>query len=225
MCGRYVLKTLPQKIMEAIGVIVGPLPELFPRYNIAPTQQVPVVRLDKEGARRLSLVKWGLVPSWAKDPSIGNRQINARAETVSERPAFRDAFARRRCLVPADGFYEWHTTGAGKQPIFIHRADDRPFCFAGLWERWHDPDSDADMDSMTIITTTPNRLMAPIHNRMPVILGQGAYDPWLNRDTPPQRLGELLVPAPDDGWLAQAVSTHVNNPRNDDAECVRPIDG
>jgi putative SOS response-associated peptidase YedK len=224
MCGRYVLKTLPEKIMQAIGLIVGPIPELFPRYNIAPTQAVPVVRLDKDGARRLSIVKWGLIPSWAKDPSIGNRQINARAETLTQRPAYRDAFARRRCLVPADGFYEWRTNPDGKQPMLIHRDDHGLFCFAGLWERWHDAQADADVDSMTIITTSPNPLMSPIHNRMPAILAPEHYAIWLDRATPPERLGELLRPSPDTGWRAEPVSKHVNNPRNDDPLCAQPID-
>lgn len=211
------------RIIEAIGPVTTAMNVQFPpRYNIAPTQNVPVVRLDKDDHRILSLVHWGLIPSWAKDASVGNRMINACAETAAEKPAFRTALARRRCLVPADGFYEWKRTTSGKQPMFIHRRNDGLFCFAGLWERWRDP-AGKDIDSMTILTTLPNALMREIHDRMPVIIEPDDYAPWLMRDTPVEQIQTLLKPAVLDDLVAEPVSNRVNSPAVDAPSCVEPI--
>lgn len=197
------------------------LEPLQPRFNIAPTQPVAVVRFGP-GARQLAWLKWGLVPSWARDASIGNRLINARAESVADKPAFRTAFRRRRCLVLADGFYEWRRTGAKKQPFFIRLRDDRPFAFAGLWESWEGADH-SSLETCTILTTGPNELMKPIHDRMPVILASDDYEHWLDPAVQePEQLAPLLRPYPSDAMLALAVGTHVNNPRNDGPECIVP---
>jgi putative SOS response-associated peptidase YedK len=221
MCGRYTVRgILP--VAELFGIS---LPAEFqqPRYNIAPTQDVLVVRAapDAPGqGRRGDLLRWGLVPHWAQDPSVGNRMINARAETAAERPAFRDAMKRRRCLVPADGFYEWKapTTGKRKQPHLIRMKDDRPFAFAGLWECWgHGADR---VESFTILTTSPNELVAPIHDRMPVIVAPGDYDRWLDPKVDSAGVKELLRPYDAGEMVAQPVGTHVNNPANDTPECV-----
>jgi len=223
MCGRFVLRTPLMRIIEAIGPVTTAMNVQFPpRYNIAPTQNVPVVRLDKDDHRILSLVHWGLIPSWAKDASVGNRMINACAETAAEKPAFRTALARRRCLVPADGFYEWKRTTSGKQPMFIHRRNDGLFCFAGLWERWRDP-AGKDIDSMTILTTSPNALMREIHDRMPVIIEPDDYAPWLMRDTPVEQIQTLLKPAVLDDLVAEPVSNRVNSPAVDAPSGVEPI--
>lgn len=197
------------------------LEPLQPRFNIAPTQPVAVVRFGP-GARQLAWLKWGLVPSWARDASIGNRLINARAESVADKPAFRTAFRRRRCLVLADGFYEWRRSGAKKQPFFIRLRDDRPFAFAGLWESWEGADH-SSLETCTILTTGPNELMKPIHDRMPVILASDDYEHWLDPAVQePEQLAPLLRPYPSDAMLALAVGTHVNNPRNDGPECIVP---
>ncbi len=198
-------------------------PPLAPRFNIAPTQPVAAVRLVPEsGQRQLAFLKWGLVPAWAKDRTIGNRLINARAESVAEKPAFRAAFRRRRCLVVADGFYEWQRSGARKQPYFIRLRDDRPFAIAGLWESWEGPAHSA-LETCTLITTGPNELMEPIHNRMPVILARDDYDRWLDPAIQePDALCPLLRPYPTSAMLALPVSPHVNNPRNDDPKCIAP---
>jgi len=196
-------------------------PQLPLRFNIAPTQDVAVVRLAKAGGgRELLTMHWGLIPSWAKDPKIGNRMINARAESVAEKPSFRAAFRRRRCLVPADGYYEWQkTTGRSKQPYLFHRRDDGPFAFAGLWEHWEK--GQGPLQSCTIITTEANDLARPIHDRMPVILSPGDYDAWLD---PSNGGGEpllaLLAPYEGDDLVAEPVSTYVNKPTNDDPRCV-----
>ena len=208
--------------------------DLHPRYNIAPTQEVPVVRLDSDsGDRKLSLVRWGLVPSWAKDPSIGNRMINARSETVAEKPSFRSAFRRRRCLVVADGYYEWKKTEDGKQPYHIRMQDERPFAMAGLWETWHGPPADGDapqpasagFESCTVITTQSNEVTAPIHDRMPVILHEQDWPRWLDVETdwPKNQLLKLLEPWNGDDLTMQIVSKHVNNPRHEGAECLQLV--
>jgi putative SOS response-associated peptidase YedK len=224
MCGRFTLRVKPQAIAAEFGLASVPL--LEPRYNIAPTQPVAAVRLDPAtGARRLDLLRWGLVPAWADDPSIGNRLINARAETVAERAAFRQAFLARRTIVIADEFYEWGRRGDGcKQPFLIRRRDDRPFGFAGLWEHWER--QDGAVESCTVITTEANTLVQPIHSRMPVILKPEDYRFWLdpaNRDR--VTLGELLVPCPADELVAYPVSMLVNAAANDRAECAKPVGG
>lgn len=220
MCGRYSLSASGEKLAEQFQL--AEIPELAPRYNIAPTQEVAVVRQCAEG-RQLALLRWGLIPSWAKDPSIGARMINARAETVAEKPAFRSAFVRRRCLVPADGFYEWKRTAGGKQPFFFQMRDGRPLAFAGLWEQWKSPDG-GQIESYTILTTDANELLRPVHDRMPVILPPDAYDLWLDPDVQkPNVLLALLHPYPEEAMTAYPVSMRVNSPANDDPQCIAPV--
>src|SRR5258708_32718983 len=179
MCGRYTLAESPRKLAKRFDVPETPdLPFDGQRFNIAPTQQVPIVGLGKE-AREMTLARWGLIPSWAKDSKIGNSLINARADTVAEKPAFRSAFKRRRCLIPADGFYEWKTGEKVKQPYYIHLKDGQPFAFAGLWEQWEPPEGES-VRSCAIITTDANDLMRPLHHRMPVILDPKHYATWLD---------------------------------------------
>jgi putative SOS response-associated peptidase YedK len=215
MCGRYLLTTPVDALSQLFRF--GERPNLGPRYNIAPTQDVPVVRRSRDGARReLILVRWGLVPWWADDPRIGNRLINARAETLERTPAFRDAYRRRRCLVPADGFFEWRKEGRRRQPLLIRRRDLAPFAFAGLWERWKQPDGGV-LRSCTIVTCPANALLAPVHDRMPVILAEPDHDVWLNSETDGR---PLLRPCPADWLEAIPVSSRVNSPANDDPECL-----
>jgi putative SOS response-associated peptidase YedK len=215
VCGRYTLKTPAGEIAAEFSL--KSLPELRPRYNVAPSQDVLIVR-EGDDAPCAELVRWGLVPFWARDPSIGNRMINARAETVREKPAFRAAFAKRRCLVIADGFYEWQRAPGGKRPYRIRRRDDGVFAFAGLWDEWGTgPDR---LRSCTILTTAPNALVGRIHDRMPVILGGGALEEWLCAGTDPARCAALLVPCPEDELEAFEVSTLVNSPANDRPECL-----
>lgn len=242
MCGRYSLTT-PAEAMRHLFGFAGALPNLPARYNIAPTQLVPVVRLVQEqhlrggpgkaagegelGTRELVQLRWGLIPSWAKDASIGNRLINARAEGLAEKPSFRAAFRARRCLVPADGFYEWQATPQGKRPYRIGlkggRAEALPlFAFAGLWERWEKASDGAPIESCTIVTTAANELLAPIHERMPVILPQDGYAAWLAPATPPAEALALLKPYPAAAMLLYPVSKRVNSVRFDDALCIAP---
>lgn len=220
MCGRYTLSTRPEVIAEMFGVVE--VPRIEPRFNIAPTQSVPVVREDaRRGERSVALLHWGLIPSWAEDPRIGNKMINARSETVVSKPSFRSAFKSRRCLVVTDGFYEWRKTPGGKQPYLIRRPDASPFAFAGLWEFWRG--AGEPIESCTILTTEANELMRPLHDRMPVILAPESYEAWLdpsNKDT--DRLQELLVPEPDGKLVAFPVSKRVNSPSNDDPSLVEP---
>lgn len=221
MCGRFTLTTSPEQLRAAFYGLTVP-DQIQPRYNIAPTQPVAVVAND--GNFKLDYFIWGLIPSWAKDPSIGNRMINARAETLAEKPSYRAAFQRRRCLVLADGFYEWRQEpdSRSKTPIFIRLDSGKPFAFAGLWENWNAPDG-SNILSCTIITTEPNSLMQTIHNRMPVILPKEAFPTWLEpREVAPQRLQELLIPFPAERMVAYPVSTLVNSPANDDPRCITP---
>jgi putative SOS response-associated peptidase YedK len=191
VCGRYVVKSPSAKLKVKFHLDEVPLFE--PRYNVAPTQLVPAVR-QEDGKRRLAMLRWGLIPSWAKDAKIGYRLINARSDTVATKPSFRSAFKRRRCLVAADGFYEWKRDGKVKQPFFIHRRDEEPFAFAGLWEGWENPEDGKEVQSCSLITTEANELMAPIHDRMPVILAESAYDRWLDAGEPVSDLQSLLKP-------------------------------
>ncbi|MCH7813503.1 MAG: SOS response-associated peptidase, partial [Planctomycetes bacterium] len=175
-------------------------------------------------SRRLELLRWGLIPSWAKDPAIGARMINARSETAAEKPSFRAAFRRRRCLLPADGFYEWQRSGRVKQPYYIRLKHGPPFALAGLWEQWHSPDGSL-VETCTILTTEPNELVKPLHNRMPVLLTPDVFDLWLDPAmTDPARIQPLLRPCPPEQMIAQPVTTHVNSPRNDDPACIQPLD-
>jgi putative SOS response-associated peptidase YedK len=220
MCGRFTLRTNAAALVEHFG---GELPFDVPlRYNIAPTQPVATVRISPDdGCRHWQMVRWGLIPSWAKEESIGNRMINARAETLTEKPAFRAAWRRRRCLIPADGYYEWQKTGKSKQPFYIRLRDDSPFAMAGLWESWMNPATGAPVESCTVITTDANELTRPIHDRMPVILHAADYDRWLDPQLPNlDRLRELLRPFDSLAMRADPVSTLVNNPRNDNPRCV-----
>ncbi|HUG93913.1 MAG TPA: SOS response-associated peptidase [Planctomycetaceae bacterium] len=220
MCGRYNLRTPTQQLVEFFDLALAP--ELEPRYNIAPTQPVAAIRRTARG-RELSLVRWGLIPSWADDPKIGDRMINARADSVATKPAFRSAFKRRRCLIPADGFYEWKKSG-GKtnQPYQIGLQDGRPFAFAGLWEHWAREGD--EIESCTILTTDANELVAGLHDRMPVILDETAYDRWLDPELDDRdELESLLLPFPARRMKAWPVSTVVNNPRNETPECLDPL--
>ena len=222
MCGRYTLTSSGDAVAEAFDLAA--VPELAPRFNIAPTQEVAAVRLPEGGGgRTLDLLRWGLIPFWAKDPGIGNKMINARSETVAEKPAFKNAFKRRRCLVPADGFYEWRKELEGpKQPFFIHLRRGGPFAIAGLWEHWEGPDG--VIDSCTLLTTSPNQLMEPLHDRMPVILHREDFDLWLDpavRD--PERLTHLLAPYPAEEMEAWPVSRFVNRPGNDSPRCIEVL--
>jgi putative SOS response-associated peptidase YedK len=231
MCGRYAFFTPIEAMTRLFGVGEVHARELTPRYNIAPTQEVPIVRSspflegDAAGAplRELALARWGLVPFWAKDSSIGNRMINARGETVAQKPAFRAAFRKRRCLVPSDGFYEWVKTDAGKQPWYIHAAGGEPLAFAGLWELWDPPDGGAPLASCTIITTGANEFMRPLHDRMPVMLDAAGREAWLDATSAPQDLQALLAPAPDELLEAWPVSRRVNSPFNEDPTLVEPL--
>jgi len=222
MCGRFTLRASPRELVEMFELFREP--ELVPRYNIAPTQQVAAVRRGERG-RELTLLHWGLVPSWSKDPRMGARMINARSETVAEKPSFRSAFRRRRCLIPANGFYEWKKLGSrAKQPVLITLEDDLPFAFAGLWEHWHGPDR-TEMESCTIITTEANELLREVHDRMPVILPARDYNRWLDpRTDQREEIEPLLVPYPADAMKYHPVSTLVNNPRNEAPECIEPLE-
>jgi putative SOS response-associated peptidase YedK len=221
MCGRYTLAESPRKLAKRFAVPETPdLPFDGQRYNIAPTQQVPIVR-QRDNAREMVLAKWGLIPSWAKDMKIGNQLINARADTVATKPSFRSAFKARRCLIPADGFYEWQKTQDGKQPVYIRMKDKEPFAFAGLWERWRPEEGEA-VESCTIITTDANELMGPTHNRMPVILAPSDYATWLKMDEKPEMLTALLKPFPPDQMEAYPISKLVNNPRNQGEKLIEP---
>lgn len=201
--------------------------EHAPRYNIAPSQGILAVRAAPDGgdgAREAAVLRWGLVPSWAKDPDIGNRMINARAETVAEKPSFRAAFRRRRCLVPATGFYEWRAASGPKQPYTIGMADGGPFAMAGLWEHWTEPDG-AAVETCAILTTEANELLRPIHARMPVIVAPSDFDLWLDPALAmPELLAPLLRPFDAAAMAAHPVSRHVNNVRNDDPACLEPVD-
>lgn len=203
---------------------------LSERYNVAPSQVAPVVRMTKDGGRGLFMLRWGLIPSWAKDTKFGYKTINARAETVATQPAFRSAFKKRRCLVPVSGFYEWKTVPGSKtkQPYYISAADEEPLVFAGLWEWWRDPadESAEPIESFTIITTTPNELMGEIHNRMPVILSREDFGLWLDdANEGDEAVRGLLRTYPSELMMARKVSTLVNSPKNDSPECAQPIDG
>lgn len=218
MCGRYRLSAV-ERIEERFEAEHSA--ELRPRYNIAPSQAVPIVR-QEDGRRTISRVRWGLVPFWAKDVSIGYKMINARSETVLQKPAFRDCLAKRRCLIPADGFYEWMKVGARKQPFYFGMKDDSLFAFAGLWDRWQ-PSDGGTVESCTILTTSANSLVADLHDRMPVILPREHYKAWLA--APPSeasKLVDFLVPF-DPGLMRRyEVSSLVNSPQNDSPDCIMP---
>jgi putative SOS response-associated peptidase YedK len=221
MCGRYTLSAPdPAAIRARFGIDESI--EVRRRFNVAPGDDVLAVTTDREGSPRGELLRWGLVPSWAKAPDTGLKMINARLETVAERPAFRRAFERFRCLILADGFYEWRPTpGAPKQPFHITRADGEPFSFAGLWSIWHAPDG-GKLRTCTILTTSANATIAPLHDRMPVILASDAEPDWLGTDTPADRLSEILAGLPAGQTALTQVSLAVNDARYDGPECLAP---
>ena len=222
MCGRFTLTTELKQIAERFAAPLPPAaPTTKPRWNIAPTQSVIVV--NDTGARQLVAMRWGLVPSWATDPSIGNRMINARAETIAEKPAFCVALKKRRCIIPADGFYEWQQTGKLKQPVRIVLKSREPFGFAGLWEQWTSPTGD-DLLSCTIITTAANELLKAVHERMPVILSREDEVVWLDpKIQDPETLLPLLKQYPSELMEYYPVSREVNSPANDVPQCIVPI--
>jgi putative SOS response-associated peptidase YedK len=222
MCGRYTLTSSAAEIHEAFGPFELPL-DYRARYNIAPTQDVLAVVRAEEGRSRAGWLRWGLVPFWAKDPGTGSRMINARAETAHEKPAFRAAFERRRCLILADGFYEWQKTAGGKVPTWLHLADRRPFALAGLWERWSPPDGGEPLHTCTIVTTQANDFVRRVHDRMPVILPREAAGIWLDAGADQASLRAVLRSYQGDDITAYKVSTLVNSPRNDLPECIVPV--
>ena len=229
MCGRFT-QVLSWPELRDLMELEGPMLDLAPRYNVAPGQQIAAVRREPDG-RRLGMLRWGLIPGWAADPAIGHRLINARAETASSKPSFRGAFRSRRCLIPASGFYEWQRAGAVRRPYLIGRGDGRLLAFAGLWERWtvrrgatlggslaaHEPGD--VIETCTILTTSANETVAPVHHRMPVILPPEAFEPWLGGEHLP------LGPCAAELLAARPVSTLVNNPRADDPRCLEPPAG
>jgi len=220
MCGRFTLATDAETLAAHFELPALAAESVPPRFNIAPSQNAAVIRLTRSMDRKLDLIAWGLIPSWATDSAVGARLINARAETLASKPAFRHAFARRRCLVPTDGFFEWQRIEGGKQPYLIRMCTGEPFALAGLWERWRDGQG-AVVDSFTIVTTPPSELLAPIHDRMPAIILPADYDRWLARDR--TDVADLLRPRADIALQAIPVSTRVNNTAHDDDSCVTPI--
>ena len=225
MCGRFTLTYRErQRLAEELGVNVEEIPDDYtPRYNIAPTDQHLILRLHYED-RQILPARWGLVNSWAKDAKRAAQQINARAESVQRSSAFRDAFEKRRCVVPADGYFEWTGAGSARQPYWFHRSDGGLILFAGLYESWQ-PQPEQWQRTFTIITTTPNSVAAPIHDRMPAILPEGLVDEWLDpRQEDLQKLASLLQPAPEGLLIPTAVSQRVNSVKNDDRACLEPVE-
>ncbi len=218
MCGRYELHAQPAAIALAFGLPAPP--SLAPRYNIAPMQDVPIVRVNARGQRELVLVRWGLVPRWAQDPSVGSHMINARGETLKDKPSFRTAYRRHRCLLPASGFYEWMPRDGGKQPVHVAMKDGAPFALAGLAERWLQPDGEP-LDTCTIVTTDANELLKPVHDRMPLIVPPDGYARWL--DPAVADPSDLIAPYPSDAMRYIPVSTNVNSVRHDDASLIEPV--
>jgi putative SOS response-associated peptidase YedK len=226
MCGRFTLNQSSSALGEFF--CIDNIPDLAAQYNIAPTQKVATVLHNPEtNQREFQQLTWGLIPAWMKDPKMGVKLINARCETVAEKPAFRSAFQHRRCLVLADGFYEWKRENGQKQPFYFRLSDGQPFAFAGLWERWGPAQGNSDGEeirSCTILTTAANELVQPIHERMPVILAPQDYDLWLNSQMPTsEALQQLLCPYPAEAMTAYPVSPLVNNSRQNSSECIIPL--
>jgi putative SOS response-associated peptidase YedK len=222
MCGRFTLTASPQIIAEFFKL--SEVPDITPRYNIAPTQSVATVIASSQLLQRqFQFMRWGLIPSWAKDIKIGSKMINARSETVAEKPAFRSAIKHRRCLIVADGFYEWLPQGKHKQPYYFQMAQGAPFAFAGLWENWESPEAEKIV-SCTIITTAANETVQPVHDRMPVILPDTAWEEWLDPAVSAQQVLPLLKPYTAAAMTANAVSAIVNNPTKDSPECIQAIE-
>jgi putative SOS response-associated peptidase YedK len=220
MCGRYTITTPPDALRRLF--LYSEQPNFPPRYNVAPTQPIPIVRMS-EGRRQFVLVRWGLLPGWAKDPRGFTLLINARAESVNDKPAFRNAMKYRRCLVPADGFYEWKQEGKHKRPYFVRRRDRAPFAFAGLWENWMGPNGE-EIESAAIVTTQASASIAHVHHRMPVMLAPDRFENWLDgRTVDAQAAASLLQPVPDDEVEALEISDRVNRVANDSADIQAPI--
>ena len=219
MCGRYTLIASPEALRAQFGY--EEQPDFPPRYNIAPAQPIPIIRL-MDGKRQFALARWGLLPSWVKDPKAFSLLLNARGETVLEKPAFRAAMKRRRCLIPADGFYEWEATSERKRPYYVRAKSGKPLAFAGLWETWTGPNGE-ELETATIVTTRANALLAPIHDRMPVIIPPEAFDLWLDcTNVDAQTAAALITPAPEDLLEVIPVSTDVNRTANDNPKLVEP---
>ena len=221
MCGRFSL-TVPEKFFSRTFTLLD-IPEMKPDYNVPPGVDIWAVRKNTESKQpEVARLRWGLIPAWASDPKIANKLINARSETVSDKPAFREAYRRRRCLIPADGFFEWKRNGKLRTPYFIRRIGQKPFAMAGLWERWLGPGG-VQLDSCTILTTEPNRLMQTLHNRMPVILDETNMTRWLETAQSESEMKELMAPYPSDQMEAYPVSDLVNSPKNNDPACLSRI--
>lgn len=219
MCGRFVMTLEPSKMEQFFGV--HEVPVIIPHYNIAPSQQILAICQNGDGYRHARSFRWGLVPSWSKDPAIGSKMINARSETVGEKPSFRGPIRYHRCLIPANGFYEWSRQGNEKVPFYIHRKDQEPLAFAGIWDTWKSMDE--VIESCSILTTDANSLISKLHDRMPVILSQSEFDSWLDRETTDvEKLKMLFSPYPPEMLEIFQVSMLVNNTRNDSTECLKP---
>ncbi len=216
MCGRFAFYSPSEAVAALFGVSASPV--VKPRYNIAPTQFIASIRRNDEQLNELTMLRWGLIPHWAKDPAIGNRMINARAETVAEKPSFRTAYRRRRCLILADGFYEWRKEGDGKTPYFISLANGHPFAFAGLWEQWQSKETEEVLQTTTIVTTSANEFLSQVHHRMPIVLEPENATRWLDGDM--RLLDEVTASSPP--FQAWPVQTTVNNARNEAPELIEP---
>jgi putative SOS response-associated peptidase YedK len=222
MCGRYFLHSTADRLARLFGDM--PMPRLEPRYNIAPSQPVPIVRQDAKGRREMVLVRWGLVPGWSKGPDPRFSMINARAETVAQKPAYRSAFRYRRCLLPADGFYEWRAEGGGKQPYVLRAEDGSPLALAGIWEHWQDADGN-ELESCSIIVSAANAQVSRVHERMPVVVASSAFDLWLDvHAQKPQPLETLLAAQQPPGYAIYRVGKAVNSPSNDAPTLIDPLD-
>lgn len=220
MCGRYTVTATPEVLRALFGY--PEQPNFPPRFNIAPTQPIAIVRL-MDGKRQFALVRWGLLPSWVKDPKAFTLLINARGESAAEKPAFRAAMKRRRCLIPADGFYEWQAVGARKQPFYVRAKSGTPFAFAGLWETWTGPNGE-ELETAVIVTTRANKTLTPIHDRMPVVVPPEAFDLWLDgTKVDALTASALIAPAPENFFEVYPVSTNVNRVANDDPKLVEPL--
>lgn len=222
MCGRYALYGPVSRLREQFDADLEGF-DFTPRYNAAPSQWLPVLRQRPDGQRVIHLLRWGLVPAWSRDETIGARLVNARGETLADKPAFRNAYRSRRCIVPINGFYEWKPVAGGKQPYYVHAAGDTLLALAGLWERWRRPGDDETIDSFTIVTTAANATLASLHERMPVVIAPGDYGAWLDAATPPARLAPLLVPAADQTLALHEVSRAVGNVRNDTPALIERV--
>lgn len=222
MCARFNLRTEPTELAEIFQLLREP--DWHPRYNIAPTQTVLVIRQQSDGTRLADSLRWGLIPPWADDPAIGSKMINCRSESAATKPSFKAAFRERRCIIPASGFYEWQAiTRQIKQPWHIYRPTGEPLLFAGLWETWKDPEGEA-IETCTILTTHANHFMGELHERMPVILSAKDIDKWLDPEIlDPEKLQPHLVPCPDNWLMRTPVAPLINSPRNDSPDCIRPV--